>query len=142
MSAALRPRPLAGFYETAFWRFVDARELRLQRCERCGHWRYPPGPACPRCRSDAFAWAATAGRGRVLAWTVFHRQYFPEIPVPYAVASVRLPEGPLMIGNIVNLPIDAIRHDMPVRAAFERVAAPDGPWTLCQWEPEPGPPAP
>jgi hypothetical protein len=76
-----------------------------------------------------------SGRGRVIAWTVFHRQYFPELPVPYLVASIALDEGPLMIGNVPGLAPDAARLDLPVEVDFETAVGKDGEWLIVQWRP-------
>ena len=42
---------------------------------------------------------ALSGRGRLLSWTVFHRQYFPAAAVPYIVVAVETEEGPILVGN-------------------------------------------
>ena len=135
MSGLSRPRPIMGVYERPFWNAVQARELRLQRCGGCGHVWYPPGPVCPQCLSEDWSFSRMCGRGRVVAWTVFHRQYFPELPVPYLVASIALEEGPLMIGNVLGLAPDAARLDLPVAVDFERASGKDGEWLIVPWRP-------
>ena len=76
-----------------------------------------------------------SGRGRIVAWTVFHRQYFPDIPTPYLVVSVALDEGPLMIGNVIGLAPEDLRLDLPVRVDFEIAHGEDGEWLIVQWKP-------
>jgi uncharacterized protein len=136
MSAPDRPRPRMGVFDKPYWEFAQRCELRLQRCTACGHVRYPPGPVCPQCLSDACEWCALSGRGRVVTWTVFHRQYLPEFPVPFAVISVATDEGPLLIGNLLNAKGTRVRIGLPVRAIFEQVGSQDGSWRICQWEPD------
>lgn len=136
MTQLQRPLPRMSIFDRPYWDFVARGELRLQRCKTCGHLRYPPGPACPQCLSQEYAWTALSGRGRVLAWTVFHRQYFPQLPVPYTVLCVETEEGPMLIGNLVQAGPGELSHGMPVRAVFEQVAAPDdASWWICQWAP-------
>ena len=155
MTVPIRPRPVQGVYEKPFWDAVQRRELRLQRCRPCGHVWYPPGPVCPRCLSGVWSFEPMSGRGRVVAWTVFHREYFPELPPPYLVVSVALEEGPLMIGNLPGVEPADVRLDLPVRAMFEvarlkegrneRSAGKNGAaaesrdgdteWLIVQWEP-------
>lgn len=135
MTASHRPAPRRGLFDEPYWRYAAAGELRLQRCARCGHVRYPPGPACPECLAGEHDWARLSGQGTLLAWTVFHRRYFPEPPVPYVVGAVRTPEGPILIGNVIGVPAAGLTHDMPLRAVFEDVVTPDGPFRLCQWTP-------
>jgi uncharacterized OB-fold protein len=136
MSEIIRPRPASGIYEKLFWEAVQKREFRLQRCRSCGHVWYPPGPVCPECLADNWEMALMSGKGRVIAWTVFHRQYFPNMPVPYLVVSVATDEGPLMIGNIIGADVSATRLDLPVHVEFEPAKSDDGEWIIMQWAPD------
>jgi hypothetical protein len=138
MTILQRPLPRRGVFEQPFWDFVGKRQLRLQKCDSCGHFRYPPGPVCPECLGERYSWTELSGRGRVLAWTTFHRQYFSELPVPYTVVSVATKEGPLMIGNFVNAPASILKLDLPVRAVYEEAQSGDHMWRICQWEPDEG----
>ena len=133
MTALKRPRPIMGVYEKPFWDAVQTRELRLQKCGACGHVWYPPGPVCPECLADDWTFALMSGRGRIVTWTVFHRQYFPDIPVPYLVASIELDEGPLMIGNVPGLAPENARLELPVQVDFEPATGKDGDWLIVQW---------
>ncbi|WP_083502066.1 OB-fold domain-containing protein [Sphaerimonospora mesophila] len=133
MTTTHRPAPRRGVFDEPYWRYAAAGELRVQRCAACGGLRYPPGPSCPECLSAEHEWAALSGRGSLLAWTVFHRQYFPGVPVPYIVAAVRTAEGPILIGNIVGAAASDLTHEMPLTALFEDVTTADGPLRICQW---------
>jgi len=131
----MRPAPQPGLHDEPYWRYAAAGELRLQRCAGCGHVRYPPGPACPECLAAERSWERLSGTGELLAWTVFHRPYFPGIPVPYVVLAVRTPEGPILIGNLAGADRAQLRHGMALRAVYEQVTGPDRSWQLCQWSP-------
>jgi uncharacterized OB-fold protein len=134
----MRPQPRPSVHDGPYWRYAAAGELRLQRCAACGHVRYPPGPACPECLAAEHSWERLSGTGELLAWTVFHRPYFPDIPVPYVVLAVRTPEGPILIGNLAGAGRadgSVLRHGMAMRAVHEHVTGPDGGWQLCQWSP-------
>ncbi|MEV7007331.1 OB-fold domain-containing protein [Streptosporangium sp. NPDC051022] len=133
MTVPHRPAPQRGVFDEPYWHHVAAGELRLQRCSGCGAFRYPPGPVCPECLAEEHDWAALSGTGSLLAWTVFHRRYFPEIPVPYVVAAIRTPEGPILIGNVVGTRDSRLSHGMPMRAVYEDVDTTDGPLRICQW---------
>ncbi|MEU0987451.1 OB-fold domain-containing protein [Streptomyces sp. NPDC005953] len=157
MNQTPRPAPPSGRYDAPYWRYAAEGELRLQRCGGCGQFRYPPGPVCPDCLAEEASWERLSGTGTLLAWTVFHRQYFPWIPAPYLVGAVRTTEGPILIGNLVGIDATWLVHDMPLRAVFESVTptdtslpvtaatavaeapdqSPDGTWRLCQWTPSP-----
>jgi uncharacterized protein len=88
-----RMDPLAA----QFWAFTKASEFRLQRCDECGKFRWPPAPVCDGCLSEGFTWTLVSGRGAVLSWVVFHRQYFSEYPSGHIVVSLELDEGPIFI---------------------------------------------
>ncbi len=127
-----RPSPILGVYEKPFWEWIQKRELRLQRCEN-GHYRFPPGPCCPKCASTAFSWEKVSGEGRLVSWTVFHRQYFPGLPLPYTVISGALAEGPLLIANLAGAPAGELRLDMPLRIVFEESRTKEGDFVIYQW---------
>ena len=101
--AMMRPPRRLDPYADQFWEFTKDKDFRLQRCDECGKFRWPPSPSCDRCLSEAFNWVAASGRGRLLSWVVFRRQYFHEYPSGHPVGLVELEEGPLFI----TIPVDA-----------------------------------
>jgi hypothetical protein len=106
-----------------YWEGAKRHELLLQKCQECGHYRYPPGETCPSCLSDKLEWVKVSGRGSVYTWTVFHQAYHPAYKddIPYAVVVVELEEGPRMITNLVNCRIEDIKMGMPVEVVFDDV---------------------
>jgi uncharacterized OB-fold protein len=68
-----------------------------------------------------------------MAWTTFHRQYFPELPPPYVVASVATDEGPLVIGNLVGTSEPV--HGMRLAAVAEPALLGGKPGHIWQWTP-------
>lgn len=131
----VRPRPMQGVFEKQFWDHIQRREFKLQRCSKCGSVRFPPGPVCHKCQSADFTWSDVNGKGRLVSWTVFHRQYFPDFPVPYTVVSGALDEGPLLITNLIGDQAQPLRLDMPLRLTFEDARSKDGDWLIYQWKP-------
>jgi uncharacterized OB-fold protein len=113
-----------------FWEGGLAGELRFQRCDACGHLRYPISTICPRCLSPEATWTPVSGRGAVLTYAVFHRAYHPsrEGRVPYVTALVQLDEGPRMFGDLVGAAPDEVSVGIPVEAVFE--PAPDGTFAI------------
>jgi Predicted nucleic-acid-binding protein containing a Zn-ribbon len=67
-------------YDLPMWEAVERGKMALQKCAACSAFRYPPGPACPQCLSLDHVWEEISGRGRILSWVVFHRQYFDDFP--------------------------------------------------------------
>jgi len=106
-----------------YWEGAKRHELLLQKCQECGHYRYPPGETCPSCLSDKLEWVKVSGRGSVYTWTVFHQAYHPAYKddIPYAVVAVELEEGPRIITNLVNCRIEDIKMGMPVEVVFDDV---------------------
>lgn len=100
------------------WKSIAAGAMRLQRCASCGRWRYPPGPSCPNCLSVEATWEPVSGRGTLLSWTTFHRQYLPAYPAPTTCVAVALAEGPIMIGNIDQAEVGQLKVDAPVELIY------------------------
>lgn len=133
MTLPTRPRRKLGRYDTAMWEFVDCGELRLQQCRQCDYIRYPPGPGCPVCLSAEAAWVPVSGRGRVLSWATFHREYFPDMPVPYTVVVATLDEGPMLITDFAAIP-DRLSIGAPVVLEYYAVQDSSGDeFTLYRW---------
>ncbi len=89
-------------YDEPMWESIHAQRWALQQCDGCGQYRYPPAPNCPNCLSLAYTWKPLSGRGKILSWVIFHRQYFEDYPPPYNVVAVQLTEGPIVISNLVG----------------------------------------
>jgi uncharacterized OB-fold protein len=135
VSETVRPEPRRNVYEERFWEFVEKHDLRLQKCSECGTFRYPPSGVCHRCLSDAYDWIPLSGRGTILSWVVFHRQYFPEIPVPYTVVAVETEEGPILITDLVHADGADPRVGRPVRLCYETALKRSGErWQIYQFE--------
>ena len=132
MTGAQRPRPRSGVYEASFWNYVQNCELRLQKCSQCSQFRYPPGPVCSRCLSDQYEWQKVAGTGELISWATFHRQYLPQIPVPFTIASVMLSEGPMLIADIDTDPV-LLKIGLPATLIFEDVATGGEVWKIYRW---------
>jgi len=118
------PVPVPNPDNQGFWDSCRQHELRLQRCLSCGAWRHQPRPMCPECHSLDYEWARASGRGTVYTFTVVHG---PTLPVfqeraPYNVVVVRLAEGPYMVSNLIDCPVEDIRIGMSVEVVFDDVS--------------------
>ncbi len=103
------PAPVAGMYDAPMWESIRQHGMKLQCCGQCGARQYPPAPVCHRCLSEQLDWTPISGRGDILSWVIYHRQYLDAYPVPYNVIAVRLEEGPVIVSNLEG-------------------RVPDGPW--------------
>ena len=122
MAESRRPLPRPTPETQHFWDGTRARELRLQRCDRCQKAYFPPRPFCPACASQEVSVFAASGRGTLYSYVINHRAppnsgFEP----PYSIAVVELEEGPRLMTNIVETPQtpEALVLDMPVEVVFE-----------------------
>jgi uncharacterized OB-fold protein len=105
-------------WTTPFWEAAAKHQLVCARCRNCGRFRMPPGPFCPRCRSQEVDWPELSGRGTVFTYTIVTHPVLPSLRdhVPYAVAAVTLPgaDGARLLGNVVGMDSDVLAVDLPV----------------------------
>ncbi len=110
-----RPTPDTQHY----WDGARAGELRLQRCDACGHVYFPPRPFCPACAGREVSVFAASGRATLASYVINHRPA-PGFDGPYAIALVDLEEGPRMMTNIVDCEQtpEALQLDMALEVTF------------------------
>jgi uncharacterized OB-fold protein len=68
-------------------------------------------------------WVEASGRGTIWGYTLMGQPYVPGYrdELPYNVVLVQLEEGPMVYSNLVGVPNDEIRPDIPVEAVFDDV---------------------
>jgi hypothetical protein len=106
-----------------FWDGCRQGELRLQRCTDCdGEAYFPPRPFCPRCGSRKVEVFKASGKAVLWSYVINHRPRPDMGTEPYAIAVVKLEEGPKMMTNIVGCPQtpEALPLDMPVKVTFAK----------------------
>lgn len=128
-----KPVPHPDRDSQPYWDFIRKGELRLQRCDACGTWRFPPRALCGSCRTFESTWTPTRGLGRVTSWITTHQIFAPAYggEVPYHVVQVALDEQPDLILPGQLVPGAEPHADLRVRAVFREVA--EG-TTLVFWE--------
>ena len=95
-----RPDRTLGAGHDEFWAWCAKGELRLQKCGGCGKVLWPVMAACDGCGGTEFIWERLSGRGKLVSWCTFVRDYYRGImQVPYDTILVELAEGPLFIAN-------------------------------------------
>jgi hypothetical protein len=102
-----------------FWTSGADGRLSLLRSRATGRWMHPFWSVTeddPDLDSEP-----VSGKGVVFTFTVNLHAYNPQVPPPYVIAIVQLPEqDDLRIAtNIVNCAPDAVTIGMPVRVLFE-----------------------
>ena len=109
-----------------FWREIPQRyNLQASKCAQCEGIYFPPREVCPTCRRASIGrmtMVNLSGRGKVLEVTRVHKAapgY--ELQVPYHVALVQTAEGPVITGQVVDSPAEAIVPGAEVRGVFRRL---------------------
>ncbi|MDB5396337.1 MAG: hypothetical protein JWM91_3843 [Rhodospirillales bacterium] len=130
-----KPLPVPDRDSAPFWEGVRAGELRLQRCNGCGSYRWPARAICNHCHSFDTDWLAVSARGTVTSWVRTHQAFMRAFQdeIPYAVIQVQLDEQDdiQMIGRLADPGLEPT-IGMRVRADF---APADGDPPLVVWHP-------
>jgi uncharacterized OB-fold protein len=123
MTIYTKPIPKINEDSRPFWEGCGAHELRFQKCNQCGHVRWPPAIICPECHGEDTVWITAAGHGRVYTYVVYHVAYHPGFKgeLPYVVAIVELDEGPHIYTNIIECSTDEVYCDMTVEVVWDDV---------------------
>jgi uncharacterized OB-fold protein len=131
-----KPLPAVTEDGAPYWEGCRQGELRVQRCDACGHVRFPPALVCPKCLAAEHTWIATSGKARIYSFIVVHRPQHPGFfaDAPYNVAIVELAEGIRLHTNIVDCANEDLRIGMPVVVTFQKV---DDEITLPKFRPAP-----
>lgn len=118
-----KPLPAVTEDNEPYWQGCREGRLSAQRCDACGHLRWPPSVLCPRCLAEGGAWVPLSGRGTIYSFIVVHRPQHPAFfeDAPYNVAIVELEEGLRSHFSIVDCPNDELRVGMPVEVVFDKV---------------------
>jgi uncharacterized OB-fold protein len=118
-----KPLPNINGDNREFWLGCKNHQLRFQKCENCGHVRWPASIICPVCHSQKGSWLVSEGKGKIYTFVVYHVAYHPGFAndLPYVVAVVELKEGPHLLTNIVNCAVDEVKCEMPVEVTWRDV---------------------
>jgi uncharacterized OB-fold protein len=121
-----KPVPAITPEAKPFWDAAAQQKLKIQRCKACRAWVWTPRPACVECGSENIEWNDLSGKGEVYSFTVIRQiagrgapQAFQK-DIPYVVAWVNLDEGPRLISNIVDCPVETVTIGMKVAVTFEQ----------------------
>jgi uncharacterized protein len=114
-----RPDRVRGPGHDDFWAWCGRGELRIQRCARCNRLSWPVVQVCEHCGSGELVWDQVSGRGKIVSWCTFERDYSRGLlPLPWESILVELDEGAMMISNPLGLTWRDLELHMPVKVAF------------------------
>jgi len=117
-----RPLPALNYDNRAFWTGGQQGDLLIYQCQACQYLIHPPVRFCPHCEGRHVLPVPVSGQGIVTSFTVNHKQWLPQLPVPYVVALVSLveQEDVRLVANISDCAVDAVYIGMPVAVYFEQ----------------------
>jgi uncharacterized OB-fold protein len=118
-----RPLPQITNDSEAFWQSTHKHQMKLQRCSRCGKFRFYPSEACHFCASLEYEWIPVSGRGKIHTYTVLERARGTpyEHNTPITIVLVELDEGPIVMSNLVDFDDEDLEIDTPVTMDYEDV---------------------
>lgn len=118
-----KPLPQTNADNKPFWDGCRQHQLRFQKCENCGHVRWPPAVICPICHSSEMKWIVAGGKGKVYSFAICHQAFHEAFvnDLPYLIAIVQLEEGPHMLTNIVGCIPKDVHCDMPVEVIWDDI---------------------
>ncbi len=106
------------------WRRIkNVYNLVGRHCRTCGTKYFPPIPLCPKCRRKTdFVDTQFSGLGKIYSYTIIHDPPtgFKDL-APYAIALVRLDEGPLVLSQIVDVDFEQLKIGLSVQVVFRRI---------------------
>jgi hypothetical protein len=120
VSGDLPAQPPGVTLETQpFWDATREGRLVLPRCDDCDFVIWYPRRLCPVCGSRNVSWFDAAGTGVVYTYTIVAKGAGAYRDAgPYVVAFVELDEGPRLMTNIVDAPVESVFVGQRVSVAF------------------------
>jgi hypothetical protein len=113
----------ADAWTQPFWDAASEGVLLLPACAECGRFRWPPGPFCPHCRSQAVSWRSP-GPARLYSYTIVRRQHENGTTQVVAPALVEFPDadGVRLLAAIVDTPVEQLQIGAPLRLYWSPAA--------------------
>jgi uncharacterized OB-fold protein len=119
MTSMPTPAPYVTPDAAPYWHAAAEGRLLLRRCDECATVIWYPRPFCPSCACSSTSWVEAVGTGSVYSFTITRKgQGAYREAGPYVLAYVELDEGPRMLTNVVDCPVDGVRVGQRVTAVF------------------------
>ena len=113
MTTRTYPAPVTGPESKPFWAAASEGRFLLKHCDDCSRNHWYPRALCPFCMSARTSWVESAGRGTIYSFSVMRR-----VKVPYALAYVKLDDGPTMLANVISADLDHLAIGSAVTLMF------------------------
>lgn len=100
----------------AFWEGIANGRLVMSWCTPCDSQVWPPRALCPVCQTPVAGTRTLSGEGELYSYSIVHRGEGPfKDATPYVVGYVDTDGGPIMMANVINVPLDEVRIGMRLR---------------------------
>ena len=126
-------RPEIDQDSAPYWQSLRKHAATIQRCTKCGRFRFPPSASCYYCGTPGGSWEPISGKGTIYSWIVIHHPIDPRLSgdVPFTVLLVELEEGPRVAGRLIGTSPQQLKVDMRVKVRYDDV---DSELTLLNFE--------
>ncbi len=115
-------------YTEPFWRAAQEERLVAPQCSRCGHFRLPPTPFCPKCQSGEVTWVQLAGDAVVYSYAIVRGlPWLPDLTLVPAVVELPDAPGARLVTNILGVTPDDVHIGMRLTVVFDDIA---GGWKI------------
>ena len=108
-----------------FWREIPYRyRLIGSHCEKCNESFFPPREICPTCRrAGDIKEMKLEEEGEIFSYTVI-RTAPPkfDIQTPYAIALIKLNNGPLIMSQLTDCEMDELAIGKKVQMVFRKIS--------------------
>ena len=95
---------MSEFTSKNYANYLAEGKIRGSKCAKCGTLHLPPRPVCPGCGGSEMTWEDVSGDGVIRAFTVVHVPLSTMVGrSPYAVAVVKLDDGPSVTGLVLDV---------------------------------------
>lgn len=87
-----------------FWRRIRQRNCLIgSKCNKCKTLFFPIKLRCKKCNSNNLSEFKFSGKGEIISFSEVHSPLHGfEKKIPYAIAIVKLEEGPMLTAQIVD----------------------------------------
>jgi uncharacterized OB-fold protein len=100
---------MSDFISKNYADHLSEGKIRGSKCSKCGALHLPPRPICSKCGGSDMAWKDVSWDGVIQAFTVVHVLLSSMVGrSPYAVAVVKLDDGPSVSGLVLDVGEDEL----------------------------------
>jgi uncharacterized OB-fold protein len=115
-----RPLPTPTRTTTPFWEAAKEGRFLLQYDPAVGKYQFFPRPVSVYSGSRKLEWREVSGRGKLASHTYVQvaQRGFEDI-VPFVLAAVDLEEGVRVVGRLLNVRREDVKHGMKLKICWE-----------------------